>query len=184
MTPHDRIDTAINEAASRLMSAKPSDALRASVMSRIHLRQGFGGQVAELAGRSWLRYVFAGGAIASVALVAFVSWPNNSTIGNPTISNPTLINPTVINSNANPTAALSAPSPVTSVVKTKRVERTSARRDYAPSAAELEWMARATPALDTPDPLELKALELKSIDITPLGVAPLAVPALGDGSNR
>lgn len=127
----------------------------------------FGGQ----AGFARWRYLFAGGAIASVALIALVSGPFNPTIPNPTISNPTVINPTVVKpALAHPTAASQVSSPIASV-------------NYAISTAEIEWRARATPALDLVEPLEMKSLELKSIDITPLGVAPLMVSALGDGSN-
>ncbi len=61
MTPLDRIDSVINEAASRITNAKPSDALRANVMSRI---------AAERPSRFAWRYVFAGGEIASIGLVA------------------------------------------------------------------------------------------------------------------
>ncbi len=172
MTPLDRIDFVISDAATRMTSAKPSDALRANVLSRIAV---------ERPARFAWRWVFAGGAVASVALMAVLSWPSNPTIPNSTISNPTVINPRIINASTNPTTIVGSASSTTSVVSTARIERTV---QYAPSAAELEWRARATPALDHLDPLEVKSLELKSIDITPLGVAPLTVPALGDGSNR
>lgn len=176
----DRIDSAINDAASRMTHAKPSDALRANVMSRIS---------AEQPARFPWRFVFAGGAIASVALITFASWPSNSQFHNPTISNPTLVNPTVINGIAanNPTAAPNRPSPVMSVV-TKNAARVDPAASFAPSEAELEWRsANAPPALERPAPLEkVKSLEMKTIDnITPLTVAPLMVLALGDdGSNR
>ena len=39
MTPHDPLDSAINDAASRLTSAKPSDALRANV-ALLRVREG------------------------------------------------------------------------------------------------------------------------------------------------
>lgn len=178
MTPQDPIDSAINNAAARMTGAKPSDALRANVMSRLRAER-FGGQ-ARL--RAW-RFVFAGGAIASVALVAFASWPGNSAMPNPSISNPTLINPTVINSQTHPTAGIRTSSPVTSV-NAARIERAAV---FTPSEAEMEWSANAPPALERPDPLKkAETLELKLIDnITPLGIAPLVVPALGDdGSNR
>lgn len=175
MTPHDPIESAINNAAARMTNAKPSTALRANVMARI---------AAERPSRFAWRYVFVGGAIASVAVVAFVSWPANSAISQSTISNPTLVNPTVINSRVDPTTPAARTSPVTSV-NAARIERAAS---FAPSEADLEWSANAPPALERPEPLErVKSLEMKPIDtITPLGVAPLVVvPVLGDdGSNR
>jgi len=115
VTPLDRIDSVINDAASRMTNAKPSDALRANVMSRISV---------ERPSRFGWRYVFAGGAIASVALVAFAAWPHNAAVSQFAISTPTVINPTILTSPVNspaatdPTAAANRPSPLTSVART------------------------------------------------------------------
>jgi len=175
VTPLDRIDSVINDAASRIVSAKPSDALRANVMSRIAI---------EKPSRFAWRYVFAGGAIASVALVAFASLHNRA-IPNPTISTPTLINPTVINpmASANPTAAGASASPLPSMVRTTADE--SGRMVFA---ADADQAGMSIPALEHPElmtpvkPLS-EVAPIKAIDVEPISVAPLTVRAI-DGDNQ
>jgi len=170
MTPREPIDSIIDIVASRLTDAQPSSALRANVMSRV---------AAERRPRFVWRYVFAGGAIAAMAIVSVISFRSTPLSDTPITSNP------IINASKTPAVYPTGVEPPTSslpsVVKTARIERAA---NVEMSTAEIEWRARATPALAQADPLEVKALELKSIDITPLGVAPLVVPALGDGQNR
>lgn len=177
MTPRDRIDTLIDDTASRMTSAQPSDALRANVMSRIGAER-----TARL--RAW-RFGVASGVIASVALIALVSWRANSTITNPAISTPTVINPTILNSSANPTGVHVPASPLTSVART-------VASDSEPSVvaalaeAERDWLS--VPALEHPELLmTVKPLSegapVKTIDIEPIRVAPLVVPAIGDDNQ-
>lgn len=171
MTPNNQINTAIDNAASRITNAKPSTALRANVMSRI---------AAERPSRFSWRYLFAGGAVAGIGLAAFLSWPSGQV-------SPKLAAPGVValapTAKVDPTAPNSPTSPEMSV-NAARIERTAS---FTPSEADLEWSANAPPALERPEPLErVKSLEMKLIDnITPLAVTPLVVPTLGDdGSNR
>jgi hypothetical protein len=170
MTPREPIDSIIDNAASQLTSANPSSTLRASVMSRV---------AAERRPRFVWRYVFAGGALAAIAIVSVASF--RSADGR--ISDTPIINTPIINASKTPAQNPTGVEPPTSPLPS--VERVAARTAAVTmSTAEMEWRARATPALDQPDPMEVRALELKSIDIAPLGVAPLVVPALGDGQNR
>jgi hypothetical protein len=180
MTPREPLDSLIDNAASRLTDAKPSDTLRANVMSRIAV---------ERPSRFPWRFVFAGGALASVALVAFVSWQRNPAISNlavsnPTISNPPLINPTVINSSAHPTAGADASSPLTSTVMRTAALATPPQTFHALNAAEQAWLERGVPALEDPKAPEVTTIHIAAIDIEPLRVAPLVVPALGDEQSR
>ncbi len=179
MTPHEPVDSAINEAASRLTSAKPSDAFRSNVMSRIAVTQP---------SRFAWRYVFAGGAMASVALAAFVSWPNNPTISNLTIANPTVINPAVISSTiaAHPTAVKNASSPLTSIART--VAATDGEQSVlaALSDTDPEWSSRMVPALEQAEPMTIRPLSgapIKAIDIDPIRLAPLVVSAIGNNQQ-
>ena len=177
MTPHSPIDSAINNAASRMTSAKPSEAWRAKVMSRI--------AVERPAGFPW-RFVFAGGAIASVALVAFVSWPTNPTIPTPTIPTPTLINPTVINSKLDPTAAADATSPLLSVSRTAAANDSGQLVLATLTDADQEWLSRSVPALEHPELMTVRPLLGRAqvaIDIEPIRVAPLVVLAIGDDNQ-
>lgn len=177
MTPLDRVDSAINDAASRMTTATPSDALRANVMSRVsHLRAPrFGGQ----AGFARWRFLFAGGAIASVALVAFVMWPFNPTIPNPAISNPT-----IINALADPTVAVNDPSSLASVARTVAAHDSGQLALAAMVDAEQEWSNRIVPALEQPELLTVKPLfdgaPVKAIDIEPIRITPLMVRAIDD----
>lgn len=178
MTPLDRVDSAINEAASRLTSATPSDALSANVMSRIAV---------ERSSRLAWRYVFAGGAMASVALIALVAWPFNPTIPNPAISNPTIINPTVINASANPTALKNDSSSLTSVARTVAAHDSGQLALAAMVDAEQEWSNRIVPALEQPELMTIKPLfegaPVKTIDIEPIRMAPLMVRAIDDNQQ-
>lgn len=175
MTPRDRIDTLIDDTASRMTSARPSDALRTNVMARIT-----NGHPSRFA---W-RYVLAGSAAASIALVAFASWPSDLTVPNPTISNPTFVNPAILNSSANPTGVHVPASPLTSVTRT--VAAGSGPSVVAVlTDAERDWLSRSVPALEHPEPLMTvrplsEGAPIKAIDIEPIRVAPLVVLAIGD----
>jgi len=178
MTPRDRIDLAIDHAAARMTHAQPSEALRANVMARIAVERPL---------RGWWRYALASGAIASVGLIAAIAWPTTSTVIAPE-SGMAIMTSATKEPAAVPTSIADDASPLSSINRASiaRVERTASRplAVFPMSKAERDWRARATPALEHPDPLEVQALELRTIDITPLGVAPLTVPALGEIQNR
>lgn len=169
------VDVVIDDAAARMTDAAPSDDMRARVMTRIAM--------ARRSRMPW-RYVLAGGALAGAVLIGVVALRSASPVAVPDADS------TRASASPDPTHVPVVSSPLPSV-NTARVERASARPSarvagttVAMSAADVEWRARATPALARPEPLEVKSLELRSIDITPLDVAPLVVPALGDGPNR
>ena len=171
MTPLDPLDSAINAAASRLTNAKPSDALRANVMSRIAAEK-------KTSRFAW-RFVLAGGAIATIALVAFTSL-HNSAVPNPTIPTPTLINPTVIN----PTIASNAPSPIASVVRTASADD-SGRLVFMADAdpAGMSVPALEHPELMTPIKPLFDGAPVTAIDIEPIRMAPLTVRAIDDDNQ-
>lgn len=182
MMPRSRVDVAIDHAAARMTDAQPSDALTAKVLARV---------AAESTHRFPWRWVFAGGAVAGVGVVAMVAagvWRDAHVVVTPLPVNVPAIESAKIEAHAIPTEAPERPSPLPSIDRTARVERAATEPGavtvFPMSAAEREWRARATPALDGPGALEIRALETRPIDITPLGVAPLTVPALGDIQNR
>jgi hypothetical protein len=186
MTPREPIDSLIDNTASRLTSATPSDALRANVMSRI---------ASERRPRFVWRYVFAGGALASIALVMFVTWPRNPAVPNPaiptaTIPTPTLLNPTVINGTAsvNPTGVRTQTSPLASVVRTAAAHDSGHAAFASAAGTEQDWSSERVAALERPEliapvkPL-LEVAPFKTIDVEPIRVAPLVVRAIDDDNQ-
>ena len=183
MTPthptSDHINAAINVAARRMTSAPPSGNLATRVMTHIE-------RLDDRARRSrwgW-RFAIACGAIGAVALTTVVLWktPAVKIAGEPQLA------ATAPNVVANPTTAPIVSSPVLSTVSVKHAARRGIT--FAVSAAELEWQARAVPALERPDALQVEPLTrpeiaVEAIDITPLSVAPLTVTALsGTGASN
>lgn len=179
MTPRDRVDTIIDHAASRMVQATPSDALRANVMSRISV---------EKPSRFAWRFAFAGGAIATVALVAFLSWPSKHTILNSPIADAKVGNFPIVDSSMHPTVALNSTSPLTSVARTVAANGSGELVVASLSDADQEWLSRRVPALEHPElmtpvkPL-LEGAPIKAIDVEPMRVAPLVVPAIGDDNQ-
>lgn len=161
----DEVDVhlAINTAARHMTSASHSPELRARVMSRIDAAQP-----------RWhwgWRLAMAGGAIGAVALTTAVMWHEQPASA-----------PSVLDVASAATAAvipvatpevLTAPG-VTIIVPMPQ----PARQTFAVSAAELEWRARAVPALAEPNALHVAPLEHTELMVTPLDIAPLTVPPL------
>jgi hypothetical protein len=176
VTPNTGIDTAINNAASRMTNAKPSDALRASVMSRI--------AVDRPSRFSW-RLVLVGSAAASVALVVLSVFVLRNTNGHvsPKLSTPSVAT-VAATAKADPTAATTPTSPLTSVARTiaaddsGRFVVTADADQTGMSVAALEHPEQLTPV----KPLSETA-PVKAIDIEPIRVAPLVVLAIGDDNQ-
>lgn len=189
MTPRkftpDEINAAINSAARQMTSAPSPSDLRARVMSRID---------ATPARSAWgWRFVFAGGAIASVAVVIAVRLASpNATAPIGVAVAPGVVSPNGLVSpkpkgEADPTAAPIASSPLLSTASVQRIAARSTTVEV--SAAELEWRARSVKALAQPDaltvdPLESSRPDISPIDITPLSVAPVTVPAIGSNGSK
>lgn len=189
MTParfsSDELNAAINTAARGMTSSTPSPELRARVLSQLDAAQPRWG---------W-RLPIAGGAIASVAILVALQLvapkpeaPAMVAVASPMTTGPVPPKPTPeALAKADPTAAPIASSPLLSTVSVRRAAtRTTV---FSPSAAELEWRARAVQALEQPaalvvEPLEQQRLSIDPIDITPLTVAPLAASGAGGAGNK
>lgn len=174
----DEITVAINVAARRMTAAPPSPALRARVMSRIDVLD----RRATAVRWGW-RLAMAGGAIGAVALSTAVMWHE------PTASVPPVVD---VAASATPsTAPIAAPPVLTTpdVTIVVPMPQRAAQTAFAVSAAELEWRARAVPALAEPDalhvePLQQPALTVAPLDIAPLTVSPLVVVTTGAGGSK
>jgi hypothetical protein len=150
--------------------------LRANVMSRIAAEK-------KTARCAW-RYVFAFGAIASVALVAFLSWPSNRAIHNSPITDQKIANSPLVDSSLNPTSAVNPASPLPSVARTASADD-SGRLAFTTDA---DQAGMSVPALEHPELMTVKPLfegaPVKAIDaIEPIRLAPLVVPAIGDDNQ-
>lgn len=134
------------------------------------------------------RFVFAGGAIASVAIVVAIQLASPKPAETVAVA-PGLVSPKLTpgaSAKADPTTAAIASSPLLSTASVQRIAQSTT---FAVSTAELEWRARSVEALAQPaaltvDPLESSRLSITPIDITPLSVAPLTVPALGSNGSK
>jgi hypothetical protein len=157
----DELNAAINTAARRMTHAAPSSDLRVRVMSRIDAAQPRWG---------W-RLAIAGGAIGAVALSTAVMWR-----GQPS-SVPAAID---VASSATP-AAMPAVLTATDTVVVPMPRR--AARTFTVTASELEWRARAVPALAEPDALHVAPLQNTELTVTPLDIAPLTVPPLASATT-
>jgi hypothetical protein len=176
VTPHDPLDSAINQAASRLTSAKPSDALRAGVMARI---------ASERPSRFPWRFVFAGSAVAAMVIVGAVSFRAPMVSENP-ISNTPIINASKTPT-PDPTGVKTPASPVTSVARTAAADDSGLVLATLTKSDE-EWLQGKVRALERPELIvPVKPLfggaPIKTIDIEPIRVAPLVVPAIDDNNQ-
>lgn len=183
MTParfsSDELNAAINTAARQMTSAAPSPELRARIMSRIDAAQPRWG---------W-RLAIAGGAIGAVILAATLrvspksEAPAMVAVASPMTTGPASPKPTPeALAKADPTGSPVASSPLLSTVSMQRAATRTAV--FSPSAAELEWRARAVQALELPaalivEPLEQPRLSIDPIDITPITIAPLNTGGAG-----
>lgn len=160
MTParftSDELNAAINTAARQMTSAAPSPELRARVLSTLDAAQPRWG---------W-RLAIAGGAIGVVALTTAVMWH-----GQPA-SVPTVVD---MASSATPAAMPEIVTATDTVIvpMPQRVART-----FTVTASELEWRARAVPALAEPEALHVAPLTNTELTVAPLDIAPLTVPPL------
>ena len=176
----DELNAAINTAARGMTSATPSPELQARVMAKIDAAQPRWG---------W-RLAVAGGAIAGVAILVATlrvspkpDAPAMVAVASPMTTGPVSPKPTPeALAKADPTAAPIASSPLLSTVSVQRAAtRTTV---FSPSAAELEWRARAVQALEQPaalivEPLDQPRLSIDPIDITPITIAPLNTGGAG-----
>jgi hypothetical protein len=162
----DDVTIAINVAARRMTAAAPSTELRARVMSRIDVLD----RRASAVRWGW-RLAMAGGAIGAVALSTAVMWHE------PPASVPPVVD--VAASATPPAAPAAAPAVLTAPNVTVIVPMPQrAPHTVVVSAAELEWRARAVPALAEPDALHVAPLQHTELTVAPLDIAPLTVPPL------
>ncbi len=165
-----------------MTSAAPSPELRARIMSRIDAAQPRWG---------W-RLAIAGGAIGAIGAVILAATlrvsptseaPAMVAVASPMTAGPVSPKPTPeALAKADPTATTIASSPLLSTVSMQRAATRTAV--FSPSAAELEWRARAVQALELPaalivEPLEQPRLSIDPIDITPITIAPLNTGGAG-----
>ncbi|MEI6244845.1 MAG: hypothetical protein WCQ64_07335 [Acidobacteriota bacterium] len=152
----DELNAAINTAARRMTSATPTSDLRARVMSQIDAPRTRWG---------W-RLAIAGGALGVVALTTAVMWHGQ----------PASV-PTVVDMASSATSA-AMPEIVTATDAVVVPMPQRAARTFTVTASELEWRARAVPALAEPEALHVAPLTNTELTVAPLDIAPLTVPPL------
>ncbi len=165
-------DDAVTEVVRRMTSGAPSDALRANVRKRLD---------APLTLPLWRRPSVLAMAACGLLATSAVSIHSIARMSRVT-AHPTLI---AEHTSPAPVAESTAPALLPSATKTSvSAESTADSSPAELSAEEQAWLARAVPALPSPDALTIDAIEPVPMAIPQLKVDPLVTPAIDLSSTR
>ena len=166
---HALIDETIDRVARQLTDAEPPARLRARVLATLD-------QPRASRRLWWLPAV----ATVTAAVTMVVIWPRTQAPALPALPAFGAISAPLV---ADATSGVAASEPASPrSVRTRRVSTRLAE----PSADELEFRARAIPALDTLTPLSLESIQPQPLSIPLLVISPLtstATTAGGDGGK-